>query len=131
MNRDIIIVRGLPGSGKSTIAKKFCTRAICTADDYHTNRNGNYDWKPENVVKAHDWCQRKCKRFMERGIPIIVVANTSTTEREMKPYFDMSKIYGYRISTVVVENRHGGKTTHGIPEETMAKMEGRFDVKLR
>ena len=131
MNRDLIIVRGLPGSGKSTLAERFGSKAICTADDYHTDRNGKYVWKPENVGKAHNWCQRKCRRFMEKGIPIILVANTSTTERELKPYQDLALKYGYRSSSVIVENRHGGQTEHGVPEETMEKMEKRFNVKLR
>lgn len=129
--RDLIIVRGLPGSGKSTLAEKFGTKAVCTADDYHTDRNGNYNWVPEKVGLAHEWCQRKCRRFMEKSLPTIVIANTSTTERELKPYIDLARNYGYRIFSVVAENRHGGKNVHGVPEETLEKMENRFNIKLR
>lgn len=133
MSRDLIIVRGLPGSGKSTLAKLFASRAICTADDYHTDKNGNYNWKPENVGKSHEWCQRKCRRFMENKVPLILIANTSTSEREMKPYMDLAIKYGYRTSSIVVENRHGGQNVHGVPEETMNKMEERLknNIKLR
>jgi len=131
MDRDLIIVRGLPGSGKSTLAEKFGSKAICTADDFHTDRKGNYNWKPENVGKSHAWCQRKCRRFMEKGIPVILVANTSTTERELKPYQDLALKYGYRSSSVIVENRHNGQNIHNVPEETMEKWEKRFNVKLR
>jgi predicted kinase len=129
MDRDLYIVRGVPGSGKSTFAENI-SRAVCTADDYHTDRAGNYNWKPENVGRAHDWCQRKCARFMKKGISPIAVANTSTTEREFKAYQEMARKKGYRVFSVIVENRHGGVDSHNVPVETLEKMRNRFEVKL-
>lgn len=129
MDKDLYIVRGIPGSGKSTFAGKI-SGAVCTADDWHTDREGNYNWKPENVGKAHAWCQRKCERFMKRGVSPIAVANTSTTEKEFKYYYDIAKKYGYRVFSIVVENRHGGKNSHSVPIETLEKMKNRFDIKL-
>lgn len=129
MERNLIIVRGLPGSGKSTFAK-LLGRAICTADDYHTDRAGNYNWKPQNVSKAHEWCQRKCRRFMQAGIENVIVANTSTTEAEIRPYIMMAKKLGYRVFSVVMENRHYGVNLHNVPQATMDKMLMRFSVKL-
>ena len=117
----LIIVRGLPGSGKSTFAQLLGTKAICCADDYVT-RNGVYNWKPETVGASHDWCQRKCRRFMKKRIDRIVVANTSTTERELKPYYDLARQFGYTVYSVIVENRHGGKNIHNVPEATLDKM---------
>ena len=131
MEKNLILLRGLPGSGKTTLAEKFGSKAICTADDYHVDRNGNYNWKPENIGKAHEWCQRKCRHFMKEGIPIILVANTNTTERELKPYYDLARQFGYKTFSTIVENRHGGQNIHKVPEKTLEKMEKRFNVKLR
>lgn len=130
MDKALIIVRGIPGSGKTTFAE-LLGRAICTADDYHIDRNGKYNWQPHNVGKAHDWCKRKCQRFMKAGIKNVIVANTSTQEKEFQPYINMAKRYGYRVFTVITENRHGGVNTHGVPEETLDKMTNRFSIKLR
>lgn len=130
MEKNLVIVRGIPGCGKTTFAK-LLGRAICTADDWHTDREGNYNWKPENVAKAHEWCKRKCKRFMKAGISTVIVANTSTQEKEFVPYIMMAKNYGYKIHTVIVENRHGGVNEHGVPDETIKKMTDRFEIKLR
>jgi len=129
MKKNLIIVRGLPGSGKSTFAK-LLGRAVCTADDFHTDRNGNYNWKPENVGRAHEWCKRKCKRFMKAGIETVIIANTSTTEDEIRPYIMIAKNYGYRVFSIVVENRHGGVNEHNVPETTLEKMNNRFSIKL-
>ena len=129
MEKILIIVRGLPGSGKTTFAKLLGTKAICCADDYVT-RNGVYNWKPETIGVSHEWCQRKCRRFMKAQVERIVIANTNTTEREMQPYMDLARQFGYMVHTVIVENRHGGKNIHNVPETTLDKMCERFSVKL-
>lgn len=128
--KELIILRGLPGSGKSTVAKLFGTRAICTADDYITDRKGNYNWRPETIGPSHKWCQRKCKRFLERNIEKVVVANTNIVERDLNVYFRMGMEHGYRVHSIVVENRHGGSSIHDVPEETMKKFKDNFSIKL-
>jgi hypothetical protein len=60
----------------------------------------------------------------------VVVANTFTEEWEMKPYFDMAERYKYRIHTIIVENRHGGKNIHGVPDEKLQQMKDRFQIKI-
>ena len=127
--KDLVILRGIPGSGKSSFAELLGTKAICTADDYHV-RDGVYDWKPKNIKIAHEWCQRKCRRFMENDVNKIVIANTNTTVKELQPYMDMANRFGYKIYSVIVENRHGSKNVHDVPEATLLKMKNRFDIKL-
>lgn len=130
MEKDLIIVRGLPGSGKSAFAKLLANPGfICTADDY-LMVNGKYEWTPEKTSMAHGKCQNKCRDLMRLQFPRIVVANTSTTERELKPYMDMAVEYGYRVFTIIVENRHGGVNEHNVPESTLEKMINRFSIKL-
>jgi len=128
MEYNLIILRGLPGAGKSALAN-ILQGDVCTADDYHI-KDGKYDWKPENSGKAHFECQRKCEHFMHLSSPKIIVANTSTTEKELKPYYDLAKKYGYKVYSVIVENRHDGSNIHSVPEETLKKMSERFQIKL-
>ena len=67
---------------------------------------------------------------MYSNIPTIAVSNTFTQEWEMKPYFELAKKYGYKIFTVIVENRHGGKNIHGVPDDKLEIMKNRFEFKL-
>jgi hypothetical protein len=60
----------------------------------------------------------------------IVVSNTNTTESEMKPYTDLSEKYGYRVISLIVENRHGEYSIHNVPKDVIEKMKKRFNVKL-
>jgi predicted kinase len=129
MEKVLVIIRGIPGSGKTSFAK-LISKAICSADDYYMDRNGNYNWSPDTIVKAHKWCQKKCDMFLKKGITPVIVANTSTTKKELKPYYAIAEKYGYKVFSVIVENRHDGKNIHGVPEETIKRMTDKFDIKL-
>jgi predicted kinase len=130
---NLYLIRGLPGSGKSTFAEMLAANLLgrhYEADMFHYNEEGVYDWKPERVAKAHNWCQDKVRQNMEDLFMDIVVSNTFTTEKELKPYLELAAKHGYKVTTLVVENRHGNSSIHGVPEDTMAKMKNRFSVKL-
>jgi phenolic acid decarboxylase len=66
--------------------------------------------------------------FLE--IKKIVVSNTFTQEWEMEAYYKMASQHGYRVFSLIVENRHGGVNEHGVPEEKLEQMKNRFEVKL-
>jgi hydroxymethylpyrimidine/phosphomethylpyrimidine kinase len=48
----------------------------------------------------------------------------------MEPYFEMAKNHGHEVTVLIVENRHGNKSIHDVPEETIQKMKNRFSIKL-
>ena len=76
------------------------------------------------------WCQHKVKTDMKSGVEKIVVSNTFTTEWEMESYFEFAKEFGYKVFTLIVENRHGGTNTHNVPEDKIEQMKNRFSIKL-
>jgi predicted kinase len=127
--KQIILFRGLPGSGKSSLAESLC-KTVYSADMFF-EQDGKYNFNPNLLPQAHKWCKGKVEDEMVAGTDIIGVANTFTTDWEMEPYFELAEDYGYRISTIIVENRHGSTNVHGVPDEAMERMEKRFTVKLR
>lgn len=132
--KDLFILRGIPGCGKSTVAEAICgTGTICCADDWFYETYGEYKWSREDIGKAHEWCRNKADTAMKAGISKVVIANTNTRAEEYKPYVEMAKENGYTIHFLVVENRHEGKDSHGVPEESLKKMEQRIksNIKLR
>jgi hypothetical protein len=48
----------------------------------------------------------------------------------MKPYLDMAVETGHEVTVLIVENRHGNKSVHNVPEDTIQKMKNRFSIKL-
>lgn len=138
--KTLYIVRGLPGSGKSTFAKKLVHDVdflICEADKYFIDKeNGEYKFDASKIKDAHKWCQELVETYMKDSLlndqfyREIVVSNTFTQEWEMEPYFELAKKYGYTIFSVIVENRHGGKNVHGVPDDKLQIMKDRFQIKL-
>ena len=137
--KTLYILRGLPGSGKSTLANSIVdTIAVCEADQYFVDKEtGEYKFNPDEIKIAHQWCKDEVENRMKYnqdtyGLDYseIVVSNTFTQEWEMDPYFKLAEKYGYRVFSMIVENRHGGKNTHGVPDEKVEVMKNRFQVKL-
>jgi predicted kinase len=134
----LYIVRGVPGSGKSTFAKTLTNEySICEADQYFVDREtGEYKFNFDELKNAHQWCRDEVEIRMKDNqvnyqfYPTIVVSNTFTQEWEMEPYFKLAEKYGYTVFSVIVENRHGGKNEHGVPEEKVQVMKDRFQIKL-
>jgi hypothetical protein len=97
--------------------------------------DGEYKFDHTKLKEAHEWCRNGVNTAMILNTTanlndVIVVSNTFTQEWEMKPYFDMAETYGYKVFSIVIENRHGGVNGHNVPEETITKMRERFEIKL-
>jgi len=124
----LYIVRGIPGSGKSTFANSLdCP--VFEADMYFMN-DGEYKFDVSKIKLAHNWCKLRVEHSMEDNLQKIAVSNTFTQEWEMEPYYEMAKQYGYTVFSVIIENRHGGINQHGVPEDKLQMMKDRFEVKL-
>ena len=139
MEKILYIVRGIPGSGKSTLAKRLVEHdfLVCEADKYYIDEEtGEYNFDFTKIKDAHEFCQETVETYMQDSMVNdqfyneIAVSNTFTQEWEMEPYFVLAKKYGYSVFTIVVENRHGGKNQHNVPDDILEKMKNRFEIKL-
>lgn len=128
MLKTFYIIRGLPGSGKNTFANTLdCV--VFSADDYFI-QDGNYKFIASLLPDAHADCKNRVRRAMYEGVDKIAVANTFTQEWEMEEYLNLASSHDYRVFSIIVENRHGGKNIHGVSDETIDKMRDRFEVQL-
>lgn len=127
--KNLILLRGLPGSGKSTVAEMF-PKAVHYEADMYFMVNGEYKFDVTKLKNAHVWCQDMVYMDMLKDVPTIVVSNTFTQEWEMEAYYKLAKDYGYTVFSLIVENRHGGRNIHGVPDDKLEIMKNRFEIKL-
>jgi len=128
--KQLILLRGLPGSGKSTFAKLFNTTEHYEADMYFINAHGEYEFDASKIKDAHKWCQDMVFTAMSKQQKTIVVSNTFTQEWEMAEYYKLAETFDYRVHSIIVENRHGGINEHGVPNDKLEQMKNRFEIKL-
>ncbi len=133
--KNLYLLRGIPGAGKSTLAKQLGDSHFET--DTFFMVEGEYKFDPTKLIKAHEWCQSQIELAMinnhvTAGLDNsdIVVSNTFTQAWEMDAYYELANQYGYRVFSIIVENRHGGVNQHNVPEDKLQMMKERFEVKL-
>jgi predicted kinase len=137
MEKNLYLVRGLPGSGKSTFARSISKPYQIFEADQYFMKKGKYNFDPTKLKAAHQDCKQRVANRMRENLfnsiffTNIVVSNTFTQEWEMKFYRNVAKRYGYKVHTIIVENRHYGTNIHGVPEDKLKVMEDRFEIKLK
>lgn len=115
-SKELILIRGVSGSGKSSTAKLFNPDIVLEADQYFMH-NGIYKFDLSKLREAHKYCRLSCASYMSKETPRIVISNTFTTIKELKPYLELAKEYKYRVTVLIMENYHGNKDVHGVPQE--------------
>lgn len=122
--KTLYIVRGVPGSGKSTWVRTHLHIKAFEADDFFM-RDGVYRYIPDMVPRAHAFCQRRCENAMKAGQEIIAVANTFTRKWEYSKYIELAEKYGYEIVIHVCKGNY--RNIHNVPDDAIAKMRERFE----
>ncbi|TGK31578.1 ATP-binding protein [Leptospira yasudae] len=136
MNADksLILLRGLPGAGKSALAQVLSENGkypVLSVDDYFTDpqtKEYRFDYRENHL--AYKNCEERARNEAKKGTPKIFLDNTFTLEWELKPYFQIASEFGYTIFVATVENYHNGKNIHSIDDESLRKMASKYKVRL-
>jgi len=119
MKTELILLRGLPGSSKSTVARLFENFVHLESDMFFGDP---YDFDSSKLFEAHNWCFLQTRSFIQnicsnnhyRGV---VVSNTFTTLEELRPYFQLAK--EFKITPNVILAQGNFKSIHGVPFDVL------------
>ncbi len=121
----LVIIRGLPGSGKSTIAQEYQKKGFDWYEaDMFFSRDGSYRFDPKKLSDAHEWCRKQVDYSLYAGRDC-VVSNTFTRHWEMEPYLAIAARYGAPVETVVATGNY--RNVHGVPIDAIEKMRSRWE----
>lgn len=132
--KTIIVTRSVSGSGKSTLAALLCSRIgwVSVEADSYFYKDGVYKFDAAKLGAAHEDCRKRFTEFLfESAVETIVVANTSTTEKEIEFYRQSSEAAGATFISLVLEKRHGGENQHNVPLATLARQEANLRNSLK
>ena len=107
----LIILRGLPGSGKTTFARNLCNQStnlnihkpeICSSDYYFEKDDGTYEYNPKDVGASHRWAQSELSAMIEDGVSYIILDNINSQSWEAKRYVEPAINNGYHVEIVQI-----------------------------
>lgn len=130
-DRRVIIMRGLPGAGKSTLAEKLRERApnkdnwrVISTDDLHVDWDGVYRFKVDKISEYHVQTKRLFLQLLMSGRSVII-DNTNLTEGEIGYFYDLALVYDAKpiIVTVKAEPEEAyRRNIHSIRQGTFGYM---------
>jgi predicted kinase len=139
--KQLILMRGLPGSGKSTIARILADSfkaegayvQIRSTDDFFVDEDGIYRFNPRLLEDAHSSNIHLVEGDMKNNEDVIIVDNTHVRFKHMEPYALLAQKYGYEIQSVMVgflnnAQKYFDRCVHSVPLETIERMAREFEV---
>jgi predicted kinase len=133
-SKNLILLRGLPGAGKSSLANVLSENGkypVFAIDDYFTNKiTGEYVFNFAENYLAYQQCEILCKQAIAKGITKVFIDNTFTLDWELTPYFKLAAEFDYMLYVITVEKYHDNKNVHDISQEQLEKMAEKYKVKL-
>ena len=139
--QELILIRGLPGSGKSYLADWLKTVLNYDPDWWDGSEHmwfhretdqffcsdkyvNDYKFDASKLKEAHQWCQNEVRGILNSGCSVIV-SNTFTRIWEMQPYIDMAKEFGAKLTVITCEGQYG--SVHNVPQEKIQEMKLRWE----
>src|SRR5690625_120670 len=120
----LLIVRGLPGSGKSTMACQLENYIHLETDFWHINDDGVYEFDVTNLGKYHRYCRVVTREILNRGLNV-VVANTCITLNEVKLLLNIAVELGSSVKVVTMTGEYG--STKDIPEHVTLRHKRKWE----
>jgi len=130
VQKQAIIMRGVPGSGKTTyLEEHYPEAAVARADDFFT-RGGVYRFDPKRAWLAHKICFDNYLTMLRAGLPLVAVDNTNITKSEVSRYYKAAVEHGYQpsIITILEDPEEAFQVgLHDVPREKVFEMQRKLE----
>jgi broad-specificity NMP kinase len=130
MEKTLIVVAGIPGSGKTTFAEFLKAHmggeVVCT-DDWFM-KEGEYQFDITKLGQAHLETREYLKELIGGGVSPLIFANTNTQTWEFHDIVKCAEDHGYQVFPIVMRRNkeQAFESLHGVPEDTISRMQERL-----
>lgn len=126
-SKKMFIMRGVPGSGKSYLAKQLKKKGVVlSTDDFF---GPNYDFDGSKLPEAHRWNIERATEAAKSSVTPIVIDNTNIKLEHMKPYVEIAQKFGYDVEFRESETEWKRnvdelveRNTHSVPRHVIERM---------
>lgn len=133
-----VIMRAIPGSGKSTFAKKIKTSTeasglTCSihSSDEKFMVNGEYKFDQSLLGAHHLANHREFCKAMSDGINVVIGDNTNIKRKDYMTYVESAKAAGYRVVSISFVpgdvQMHFQRNVHSVPMDVIQRMKDSFN----
>lgn len=126
----VVILRGLPGAGKSTWIARNLLNALVVSADHFFMKTGKYVFDKALLGAAHGDCQNKFFDAIDRlRAPLVVVDNCNLTARDMRFYVIHALSHGYELEIVSLQTPADvaiERGLHGVPAAAYDLLANRY-----
>ena len=139
-NQELIVMRGIPGSGKSTKAKTLVKEGKIHSTDDLIDASGDYREFFAKMIATHDFSGlskmhsknlNDAKVSMKAGISPVIIDNTNIKQNESKSYVVAALQMGYADNNIkfvdigtagLMAEALAKRNTHGVPLDKIKAM---------
>ena len=120
----LVIIRGVPGSGKTTFANVMFPGCLHLENDMFHIHSGKYEWSAKRQEDAINWCVSTASSALRCGMDV-VVSNTFTKSRYIDPYRRIAEAIGCDFS--VYRMTGSFQNVHGLNKELVESFRISFE----
>lgn len=123
----VYIMRGIPGSGKSTVAEQLAGKdGVIHSTDSYFCKSGEYKYNPKQLWIYHQCNLRAFTKSVEKGIPVVICDNTNPRHADYRLYAKVAKEHGYIVAIVTLPHPDlkvaAKRNKHDVPLEKLEKI---------
>jgi hypothetical protein len=134
----ITLMRGIPGSGKTTLVRNRFTNDLVVSADFAFYGEpqcqyakymieGNYRFDPARLQEAHGQCLRSFIGALAGADAGMVVDNGNTTIEELLPFIRIAEAYTIPVQIVTCQcdvETAVARNIHHVPRHTIERLHG-------